>query len=121
MANENEQVINYAEALSRLGGDRELFRDMARFFRDDAPGLMQNIESGIKQNDPPSVTIAAHTLKNMAATCGGELAAKIAGKVESSGRRGDLGQAAQLLDELHSSVDAFNKALLDAERATPET
>lgn len=106
-----EKVINYADALSRLGGDRQLFNDMAAFFRDDAPGLMHTIESGIEEHDAPAVTLAAHTLKNMAATCGGEQAAKLAGKVETCARHDDLEGAAQSFALLTTAVEALNEAL----------
>jgi HPt (histidine-containing phosphotransfer) domain-containing protein len=105
-------VINVEAAMNRLGGDRQLFDDMAGFFREDAPSFMRDIESGIQRKDAFAVALAAHTLKNMAATCGGEQAARVAGKIESCGRHDDLDGAAEFLPTLAGAVQALDSALV---------
>ncbi|MGE3316469.1 MAG: Hpt domain-containing protein [Planctomycetaceae bacterium] len=106
-----ERVINVPDAMSRLGGDRQLFDDMAGFFREDAPSYMRQIESGLEKKDAFAVALAAHTLKNMAATCGGEQTARLAGKIEMCARQDDLEGAAEFLPTLASAVRALDNAL----------
>jgi two-component system, sensor histidine kinase and response regulator len=104
-------VLDLASAMARLGGDRRLFRDMVEFFREDAHRLLDEIRAGVAEQDVASAALAAHTLKSMAATCGGERAARFALEVERLGNSGDLSGVEQMLIPLEDAVADLEQAL----------
>ena len=54
---------------------------------------------------------AAHTLKNIAATCGGDRAAKAAGSLEYFARHKEFERAAESFEALEHSIGALLQAL----------
>jgi HPt (histidine-containing phosphotransfer) domain-containing protein len=78
-------VVNLDKALERLDQDRSLFNEMAGFFLTDSPGLIETMHTTLASREQEEFARAAHTLKNLAATCGGERAANAAAKVEQLG------------------------------------
>jgi HPt (histidine-containing phosphotransfer) domain-containing protein len=104
-------VLDLAGAMARLGGDRRLFHDMVQFFREDAHRLLEEIRAGVSENDGAIAALAAHTLKSMAATCGGERTAKFALEVERFGNSGDLGGIERTLPHLEDAVSDLEQAL----------
>jgi HPt (histidine-containing phosphotransfer) domain-containing protein len=99
-------VVNLDKALERLDQDRSLFNEMAGFFLTDSPGLVETIHAMRASREQEEFARAAHTLKNLAATCGGERAANAAAKVEQLGLAGAW-------DSVEPSI-----AALEAELAT---
>ena len=83
--NEGPLVVNLDKALERLDQDRSLFNEMAGFFLTDSPGLIETMHATLAGHEHEEFARAAHTLKNLAATCGGERAANAAAKVEQLG------------------------------------
>jgi CheY-like chemotaxis protein len=104
-------VLDLAGAMARLGGDRRLFHDMVQFFREDAHRLLDEIRAGVTENDGASAALAAHTLKSMAATCGGERTARFALEVERLGNSGDLDGVERTLSHLEDAVADLEQAL----------
>lgn len=82
---EGPLVVNLEQALERLDQDRSLFNEMAGFFLTDSPGLIETMHATLVSREQEEFARAAHTLKNLAATCGGERAALAAAKVEQLG------------------------------------
>jgi HPt (histidine-containing phosphotransfer) domain-containing protein len=91
-------------AIARLGGDRELYRDLVRSFLSDSSGLIPRLESGIQASDPVDVHKAAHNLKGTAATCGAVAVAGVCARLESTALAGNLSAADSLLAELRSEI-----------------
>jgi len=54
---------NKAEALERLGGDEDLFRELCQIFLEESPKLVQKLREAISDCDPKAVMRAAHSLK----------------------------------------------------------
>lgn len=54
-------------ALERLGGSRELLRDMIGFYLEDYPTLLERIEDAAESGDPITLARSAHSLKGLAA------------------------------------------------------
>jgi HPt (histidine-containing phosphotransfer) domain-containing protein len=108
-----QPVLDLAAALERLGGDRKLFEDMTRFFREDAPGLVNRIRVGIEQNDGPTVVLAAHSLKGIAAACGGVRVASAASELEKAARDENF-------MALKMSLPKLELALANLEDALPQ-
>ncbi len=59
--------FNLSAALERLGGCRELLRDMIGFYLEDYPTLINRIEVAAEAGDPVTLARNAHSLKGLAA------------------------------------------------------
>jgi len=98
------RTIDYAGTLSRLGGDRELFEDMAGFFIADAPELMQRLARRTAEADAVGVAHAAHALLGTASNFGARAVTEIAERIERSARAG-------VVDGSGSDVRALDRAV----------
>ena len=104
-------VLDLEGTLRRLGNDRQLFVDLVRFYREDSPGLVNNLRDAIERRDAPAATLAAHSLKGLSATCGGVSVAKIAAHLEERANREDFSALAAALPELDAAMSRLNDAL----------
>ena len=106
-----EVVLDYAGAMRRLGDDRGLFDDLARFYRADAPGIVSNLRAGVEGHDKPAVVLAAHSLKGIASMCGGMGVAKIASQLEGLANREDYPAITAALPDLDAAMTTLVEAL----------
>lgn len=105
------RVLEYEEAMARLGEDRPLYDEMAQYYREDGPPLVEQIRAGVTASDPELISKAAHTLKSLAATCGGTRVAWAASVLEDSARAGDLQNSREHLVDLEREIAALVKVL----------
>jgi HPt (histidine-containing phosphotransfer) domain-containing protein len=103
--------MDRAAALRRLGGDEELFRDLVRFFNEDAPILLQQVREGIRGGRPDDVTRGAHSLKGLCAGFSALAATEAAAKLEAIGRSCDLTHADGACDQLGEELARLTEAL----------
>ena len=65
-------AVNLAQALERLGGDRQLLSDVVGVFLEDCPRQLANVKLAVDARDADAIRQAAHALKgaagNLAAT-----------------------------------------------------
>ena len=106
-----EPVLDFDSALSRLGGDRELFADMAGYLVEDAPKLFDSLRIAIAAQDAAAVRMAAHALKGLLAGSGGVRSVNVAQELEDAGHSGDLSQATALAASLESELSQLKAAL----------
>ncbi len=106
-----------AEALERLGGDEELFAEVAGLFRTDGPKLLREIRSAVAVGDAACLKRSAHGLKGAAGYVGGIDAAAAARRLESLATEGDLGGASEAFDKLEAEV---HRLVADLACAVPE-
>jgi HPt (histidine-containing phosphotransfer) domain-containing protein len=109
--NDSDPVLDLHGALTRLGSDKELFAELARYVLEDAPPLYKQLASAIAANDPEDVRFRAHALKGLVAGCGGVRTAKVAQQLEDAGSAANLNQAKPLLATLKSELDELTRAL----------
>jgi HPt (histidine-containing phosphotransfer) domain-containing protein len=107
----------FAGALNRLGNDQELFQELASFFREDAPGLLAAIRSGLAEGNAEETMRAAHSLRSLVSNFDAENAASIAGSIEQSARNGELQSMSAALAELEVEVQALQFALKEYAQA----
>jgi len=107
----NEPVLDFDNALARLGGDLDLFADMAGYAIEDTPKLISDLTAAIKNNDAPVVRMKAHALKGLVAGCGGLRTVAIAQELEDAGENGDLSNANSLAAKLVLEVAQLQSAL----------
>src|SRR5262249_37071093 len=78
-----EQVVDLDEALGRLGGDRDLLRELAATFLDQAPRWMDAIRQALDRQDAGQLKTSAHPLKGSLGTFAARAAAEAALRLET--------------------------------------
>ena len=94
-----------------MGGDQNLFCSLARFFIEDAPDLLRQIQDGLLRENAEQVTRAAHSLRGLAANFDALIAVEAARQVEDLGRSGRLTAAFESTALLEREVLRLNEAL----------
>jgi HPt (histidine-containing phosphotransfer) domain-containing protein len=105
--------LDLESALARLGGDRDLFAEMAGILLEDLPKLQDELHAAVAERDATAVRSKAHALKGLVAGCGGVRAASLAQSLEDAGHSSDLRQTDSLLSMLESELDRLTQALAD--------
>ena len=110
---DSSPVLDRQAAIERLGGDEELFGEVAAIFRTDSQTLLNEIRRAVKSGDAATVHRAAHGLKGAAGYVGGKPAADAAAALEKIGASGDLSAAPRALDVLTTEIERLTTALSD--------
>lgn len=98
-------MIDYAQALDRVGGDRELLAELAGLFLDEYPRLLSISNAGIENNDLPAAAAAAHQFKGLLAQFGSTQGRQLALALESAAKTGDAVASSEALDHLSTHLD----------------
>ena len=104
-------IFDYDGSLHRMGGDQELFHEMAELFRADAPPLLQAVHEAHRQGDPPRLERASHTLKGLAANFGAPRAVAAAAAVERLAKQRQSTGLPAAVNELEEALDELTAAL----------
>ena len=97
--------------LERVGGDRELLKEVASLFFEDTPRLLAEIRAAIDHNDPPALERSAHRLKGSVSNFGAKAAQEAALRLELMGRAGDVSTASGRYQELERELAAVTSAI----------
>lgn len=103
-------MLDVEGTLARFGGDRQLFQEIIGFFLEDTPPLLDELRRAVSVGNEHMVRSAAHSLKGLAAGCGGVRTAQAAQRVENAGAEGDLENIDSLMDTLESEYDQLRQA-----------
>jgi HPt (histidine-containing phosphotransfer) domain-containing protein len=106
-----EEPFNLSEALARVDGDRELLKEMAELFLEEFPRFLSDIQTALSNNDPQTLTYAAHTLKGSVGNFAAAETVEAARQLEQIGRHGDLSEAAAVLVRLEDALEHLRPAL----------
>jgi HPt (histidine-containing phosphotransfer) domain-containing protein len=106
-----DELIDVEAALRRLGGDVQLFDDMAQIVLEDAPTLVHAARQALAESNGPEVRRAAHSLKGMMATIGATYAANAAMRVEHAAAGGNLAAAGDAILPCGEQVAEVCRAL----------
>jgi HPt (histidine-containing phosphotransfer) domain-containing protein len=104
-------VLDVEGTLSRLGGDHQLFQEIIGFFLEDSPPLVDELRRSISCENAAAIRSTAHSLKGLAAGCGGVRAAQAAQRVENAGAERDLENIDSLADALENELDQLRRAV----------
>lgn len=104
-------IMNRESALVRLGGDTGLLRQLAEYFLEDAPKLLQDLESALTAGDVKIVHQTAHSLKGLAANFEAVAAVAAARDMEITARAGNPQACQALLDPLRAELARLIEAL----------
>ena len=116
-----DNLLDIEGALQRLGGDRALLVELAQFFLEDSPGLLDQVREAVRSGNARTVQRGAHSLKGLAGNFGAREAVDAASSVEESGQRGDLAAAAAALPHLERQIGWLQKALVSYRQSSGST
>ena len=107
------ELYNRAEAMERLGGDEELFVDVASMFIADSAGYCAALEAALAAADVGALRREAHTVKSMLATFSYEAGRELAQRLELLAASGSLEGAGSLTAEVIAAVRRLAEVLSD--------
>jgi two-component system, sensor histidine kinase and response regulator len=106
-----DEYINRQELNERLGGDMELFKDLADIFLHDSTELLEKIEDALEQKDAEVVGKTAHTLKGAVSNFSVQKTYDAALALEKIGRSGDLSNASGAFKTLMTEIENAKQAI----------
>jgi len=106
-----EHVLDHATALSRVGGDLELLKEIAALFLDEYPRELAEMRKALATGDAPTLERSAHGLKGSVANFGARAAVDAAFQLEQFGKAGKLDQAPPALAELERALACLHGEL----------
>jgi CheY-like chemotaxis protein len=104
-------VLDWIAALQRVGGSRDLLRQLADLFLKESVKLLAEIRQTIANADAPRLRRAAHTLKGSADCFSAKPAVEAAQRLELMGRDGNLARAEEALAALEAEMARLTPAL----------
>ncbi|MBN1933650.1 MAG: PAS domain S-box protein [Anaerolineae bacterium] len=99
-----EQPLNLAEALDRLGGDREFFAELMRLLLHEIDQELPMMDQAIRDGDTETLMRLAHSLKGAAASLSAEPVRAAAHQLEMIGRSADLKAAPKAFEQLEKQI-----------------
>jgi two-component system sensor histidine kinase/response regulator len=112
----SDVVFDMTRARARLGGDRQLLREMIAIFRAEAPTLMKSIEKAAARTDAEALRLAAHALKGALGTLDAPRAFGAAGRLEDAARHANRSRIAAAIADLEHEMNALRRAISPARR-----
>ena len=106
-----ESGLDRQLALSRVGGDEELLKEIAIIFLEDYPNSLREIQAAIDSGDSSELERSAHSLKGSVANFGARDAVACALRLEQMGRAGQLQDCVETLRALERALAALHLAL----------
>jgi len=100
----DEQVMDRALALARVGGDLELLQEIAALFLEEYPRALDDMHKALASGDAKLLDRAAHGLKGSVANFCARSAEDAAFQLEQMGRSQKLEQAPQVLAALEQAL-----------------
>jgi two-component system sensor histidine kinase/response regulator len=98
-------------ALSRVGGDVELLREIAQLFLEDYPKSIEDLRRAALSGDAKCLERTAHGLKGSVANFGAAAAVDAALTLETMGRARNLAEVEQVLRSLELALAALRPEL----------
>lgn len=108
---EMPSVINVSRALERMGGQRQLLKEVAQFFIEDVPLLYEALTKALEIEDHAEAERAAHSIKGLASNFDALELQETAAQMERLVREAHLTTARELMSRLQIEIDAVYAAL----------
>jgi HPt (histidine-containing phosphotransfer) domain-containing protein len=102
---------NTVEALIETT-DAEFVNELIEAYLDDSPGLIDELQAAIEQNDPILFRRAAHTLKSSSASLGVTGLSELSNELERIGKSGNLEQLDSKMDHLKSEFSQVEREFM---------
>lgn len=98
-------------ALSRVGGDAELLKEIAQLFLEDYPRVLDELHDAVARGDAKAIERTAHGLKGSVSNFGAPAAVEAARAIESMGRNQQLAEIAPAVGMLALALAALRPEL----------
>lgn len=110
-AEASEAIFDKAVALSRVGGDAELLKEIAELFLDDYPKSLSELRDAVQSGDAKRVERTAHGIKGSVSNFGAGPAVDAALQLETMGRSQKLVEVEQVFHTLELALAALRPEL----------
>lgn len=104
-------VLDRAELMARLDGDRALLAEIVRLFVGERPALLDDMERALAAGDAQELARAAHKAKGAFGNLSAPLARQTAAELELSARQGELAFARDSFLRLREQVEELEAEL----------
>ena len=111
-----QPVFDRTEALTHVGGDVELLKELIGLFREECPHLLADIHNAITRQDAAKLLISAHTLKGAVSNFGAAPACDAAQRLETMGHDAEWTGVAEAEVALKTALSRLQPALAAWER-----
>lgn len=98
-------------ALSRVGGDLDLLKEIASLFVEDYPRVLRVLHHAVASGDAQMVERTAHGLKGSVSTFGARAAMEAARTLENLGRAREMAELNSVLDRLELALATLRPEL----------
>ena len=105
------ELLDKAAALSRVGGDEELLRELASLFLGDYPQALEQLRVSVANRETRDVERLAHGLKGSVSNFGANEVHAAARALEESGRGGALDQIEDRFHQLETALGRLRPEL----------
>jgi HPt (histidine-containing phosphotransfer) domain-containing protein len=105
------ELIDRAEALARVDGDRELMASLVKIFLTEASPMMEAILTAVKSGDAGKLEKSAHRLKGSVSIFGANTISQTALELEKQGHDGDLTKISETAARLEQQMASLQPAL----------
>lgn len=107
-------LLDVQGSLDNLGGDLELYRDIAEMFAESAPEIVGELIAALDAGDAVLAAQHAHNLKGMAANIGAQRLAELARVIQVSVRTAGSEECRSWAVRLRSDFESLTSALVAA-------
>ena len=104
------KVINMNEALDRLGGDSDVFKEAVSMFLDQMVARSQELKNAISQNNFSELAMLGHTLKSSSAIVGAKTLQPLFIALENTGKEKNGAVAALLVGQIEKEFLRYREA-----------
>jgi two-component system, sensor histidine kinase and response regulator len=104
-------VFDMDSACRRLGGDRQLLREVIVIFRAESRTLLAKIKDAASRDDGEALRRAAHSLKGSLGTLHAPRAFAVAARLEEMARKDEKAPIPEAVAELDREMKALSRAL----------
>ena len=98
-------ILDREAALSRVGGDVDLLREVGAIFLKECPSAMTDLRNAVAARDAQDIERKAHSIKGSVSTFGAGPAFQAALELERQGRSLDLHEVESNLQQFESSLE----------------
>ena len=116
-------IVNAAELLQRIDGDRALLAELVEILRKDYPGQLRGARESIARGDAQGLERVGHALKGALDNLSATSASSFAAELESMGRSGNLEFAGPKLmaleNEMYQVIETIDELSLERESGNP--
>lgn len=105
MVQAKERVMDRETALSRVGGDVDLLREVGALFLKECPSVVTDLRNAVAARDAPGIERQAHSLKGSVSTFGAGAAFQAALELERQGHSRNLSEVESNLQRFESSIE----------------